>query len=55
MMLSRGYGEAADWLLDGDAMAVDHPQLPSPAVAEVTGRPAHTFAQWVAANAGAFR
>lgn len=55
VMIARGYGEAADWLLDGDAMAVAHPQRPSPTVAEVTGRPARTFAQWVAAKASAFR
>jgi uncharacterized protein YbjT (DUF2867 family) len=54
-MLARGYGDATDWLLDGDAMALDYPQEPSPAVEEITGRPARTFAEWVAANADAFR
>jgi uncharacterized protein YbjT (DUF2867 family) len=51
----RGFGFVADWLLDGDARAVDHPQPPLPTVAELTGRPARTFAQWVADNAAAFR
>jgi uncharacterized protein YbjT (DUF2867 family) len=55
LMLARGYGEAADWLLDGDALAVDHPQQALPTVAEITGRPARTFAEWVAINAAAFR
>lgn len=55
LMLSRGYGEAADWLLEGDKMAIDYPQQVSPAVAEITGRPGRTFAEWVAANAAAFR
>jgi uncharacterized protein YbjT (DUF2867 family) len=54
-MIARGYGDAADWLLDGDAMALDYPQEPSPAVEAITGRPARTFAEWVAANADAFR
>lgn len=55
LMIERGYGEAADWLLDGDALAVGHPQRALPTIAEVTGRPARTFAEWVAANADAFR
>lgn len=54
-MLARGYGDAADWLLDGDAIAIDYPQPVSPNVATLTGRPARTFAEWVAANAEAFR
>ncbi len=54
-LLARGYGDATDWLLDGDALAVDHPQAALPTVAEITGRPARTFAEWVATNAAAFR
>jgi uncharacterized protein YbjT (DUF2867 family) len=54
-MLSRGYGDSAEWLLDGDAVAVDHPQPALPTVANLTGRPARTFAEWVAENAAAFR
>ncbi|MGH2617653.1 MAG: hydroxylase, partial [Thermomicrobiales bacterium] len=49
-MITRGYGDAADWLLDGDALAIEHPQLPDPTVARLLGRPARTFAQWAAAN-----
>jgi uncharacterized protein YbjT (DUF2867 family) len=54
-LVSQGYGDVADWLLDGDAHAVDNPQPALSTVAELTGRPARTFAQWVAANAAAFR
>lgn len=54
-MIRQGYGEAADWLLDGDAQSVGHPQRPLPTVAEITGRPAGAFAQWAADNAAAFR
>jgi uncharacterized protein YbjT (DUF2867 family) len=54
-MIVRGYGDAADWLLDGDALASDHPQLPDPTVAKLLGRPARTFAEWAAGNAGACR
>lgn len=54
-MIRRGYGDAADWLLDGDAQSVDHPQLALPTVAELAGRPARTFAQWAADHAPDFR
>jgi uncharacterized protein YbjT (DUF2867 family) len=54
-MLRQGYGEAADWLLDGDAQAIDRPQVPVSTVTELTGRPATTFAQWVARHAAEFR
>lgn len=54
-LLGRGYGDAADWLLEGDRMGVEYPQEAQPTVAEITGRPACTFAEWVAANAAAFR
>jgi uncharacterized protein YbjT (DUF2867 family) len=54
-MINQGWGQVADWLLDGYAQAVEHPQRALPTVAEVTGRPARTFAQWVADNAGKFR
>ncbi len=54
-MICRGYGDAADWLLDGDAQSVGHPQIPSPTVAALLDRPARTFAQWAADNADAFR
>ncbi|MFI9504967.1 NAD(P)H-binding protein [Nocardia sp. NPDC052566] len=48
-------GELAEWYVDGLAMMVDHPQRPTTTVAEVTGTPATSFAQWVADNAAAFR
>lgn len=53
-MLARGYGDAADWLLEGDAMAVDYPQPVSPNVEKITGRSARTFAEWVASHAEVF-
>jgi uncharacterized protein YbjT (DUF2867 family) len=55
IMVERGFGEAADWVLDGEAQAVGHPQAPVPTVAEILGRPAQTFAAWVAENAASFR
>ncbi len=54
-MIAGGYGDAADWLLEGDAYAVEHPQIPLPTVAQITGRPARTFAGWPADNAAKFR
>jgi uncharacterized protein YbjT (DUF2867 family) len=54
-MLARGYGEAADWLLDGDAQMVGHPQPVLSTVADLLGRPPRTFRAWVQANAHAFR
>ena len=54
-MLARGYGEAADWLLDGDAQMIGHPQPVLPTVPELLGRPATTFRQWVQEHADTFR
>jgi uncharacterized protein YbjT (DUF2867 family) len=54
-MLAQGYGEAADWLLDGDAQMIGHPQPVLPTVPDLLGRPSGTFAEWVAAHADAFR
>jgi hypothetical protein len=54
-MIGRGFGDAADWLLDGDAQVIEHRQLALPTVAEVIGRPARTFAQWANDNAAKFR
>jgi uncharacterized protein YbjT (DUF2867 family) len=54
LMLSRGYGDVTDWLLDSDAAGVEHPQAAVPTVQEVTGRRAMTFAEWVSRNAAAF-
>jgi uncharacterized protein YbjT (DUF2867 family) len=54
-MLQRGYGEAADWLLDGDAQMVGQPQTPLPTVERLLGRPPRTVAAWVAQHADTFR
>ena len=32
-----------------------HPEIATSTVREITGAPAHTFADWAAANADAFR
>jgi uncharacterized protein YbjT (DUF2867 family) len=53
--VAAGYEFVADWLLDGDKAALDHPQQPVRTVDDLLGRPPRTFAQWVAANADAFR
>jgi uncharacterized protein YbjT (DUF2867 family) len=47
--------EIARWYLDGVAQLVAHPQQAVTTVADVTGRPATTFAGWAVANADAFR
>jgi uncharacterized protein YbjT (DUF2867 family) len=54
-MLRLGYGEAADWLLDGDAQMIGHPQPVLPTVPDLLGHPSRTFAEWVRAHADAFR
>jgi len=54
-MLAQGYGEAADWLLDGDAQMVGQPQPVLPTVPNLLGRPSRTFAEWARAHADAFR
>jgi uncharacterized protein YbjT (DUF2867 family) len=54
-MIERGYGEAADWLLDGDAQMIGHPQPVLSTVPDLLGRPATTFQMWVQAHADAFR
>ncbi len=54
LMLSGGYGEVTDWLLDGDASSIEYPQAALPTVQQLTGRPARTFAEWVTSNATAF-
>jgi uncharacterized protein YbjT (DUF2867 family) len=54
-MLQLGYGQAADWLLDGDAQMIGHPQPVLPTVPELLGRPSTTFAAWVRDHADAFR
>jgi uncharacterized protein YbjT (DUF2867 family) len=45
----------AEWHIDGLGLMVDHPQTPVRTVEEITGRPATTFAEWVARHAANFR
>ncbi|ACQ80929.1 NmrA family protein [Beutenbergia cavernae DSM 12333] len=52
--LEASMGEYAEWYVDGYAALVEHPQAAVPALSEVLGRPATTFAQWARANAAAF-
>jgi hypothetical protein len=54
--MSETMGENAAWYVD-TALAglVDNPAVVTTTVADVTGRPATTFAQWAVANAAAFR
>jgi uncharacterized protein YbjT (DUF2867 family) len=54
-MLQLGYGDAADWLLDGDAQSIDHPQPVLSTVRDLLDRPSRTFAEWVRDHADAFR
>jgi uncharacterized protein YbjT (DUF2867 family) len=53
--LRPSMGEYAEWYVDGIGMLVDYPQVPLPTVAQITGRPATTFAQWAARHAELFR
>jgi uncharacterized protein YbjT (DUF2867 family) len=46
---------ALDMLLKAWDAAMGHPALVTSTVAEITGRPARTFRDWVADHAGAFR
>jgi uncharacterized protein YbjT (DUF2867 family) len=52
---ARGMGEFAQWYVEGMRRLVEQPQPALTAVADLTGRPATTFAQWARANAAAFR
>lgn len=54
-MLAAGYGDAADWLLDGDARMIGRPQPVLSTVPDLLGRPSKTFAEWVRDHADAFR
>ncbi|GAA3507590.1 uncharacterized protein YbjT (DUF2867 family) [Streptosporangium album] len=47
--------QAVDFMLDGLASAVGRTAEVSPVVEQVTGRPAHTYAQWAAHHADDFR
>jgi uncharacterized protein YbjT (DUF2867 family) len=53
--LSKAMGEYADWYLEGKAALIGHPQQAVATVAQVTGRPATTFAEWAVAHADEFR
>lgn len=55
LMYDAGWGEGANWMLDLDAKVTATPEVPLPTFEQLTGRPATTFAQWVAANAEHFR
>jgi hypothetical protein len=48
-------GEQAQWYLDVMAEGIDHPQDANQIVAELTGTPAQSVAQWAAQNAELFR
>ncbi|MFB6721972.1 NmrA family NAD(P)-binding protein [Kribbella sp. NPDC056345] len=47
--------ETAQWLLDGFRMMAEHPMTPEPTVANLTGRPGTTYAEWAVRNAEVFR
>ena len=48
-------GADAAWYLDVMASGVDTPQQANQLVAELTGVPAQSVAQWASANAALFR
>jgi uncharacterized protein YbjT (DUF2867 family) len=53
--VAQGFpAKVADWLLDGFASAVEHPQVTTGVVEKLLGRPGTTYAEWAVANAGAF-
>ena len=53
--LRPAMGDFAEWYVSGLAATVDHPQQATTAVADLSGRPATTFAEWAAAHADLFR
>ncbi|GAA1292694.1 NmrA family NAD(P)-binding protein [Pseudonocardia aurantiaca] len=53
--LRPSMGEFAETYVDGMAQLTKHPQQAVPAIAELTGKPGTTFAQWAARNVAAFR
>jgi uncharacterized protein YbjT (DUF2867 family) len=53
--LSLVMGEYGDWYADGLRQLVEHPQSAVPTVAQLTGRPATTFAEWAGRAAATFR
>jgi uncharacterized protein YbjT (DUF2867 family) len=54
--LAAAWGDAgfAETAVNAWEWFVDHPETVTPAVQAITGAPAHTFADWAAANAAAF-
>ncbi len=53
--LTEVMGEYAAWYADGMRQLAEHPQAAVPTVAELTGRPATTFAAWARDNTHLFR
>jgi uncharacterized protein YbjT (DUF2867 family) len=53
--LRAAMGEQAQWYLDVMAEGIDHAQHANDLVAELTGTPAESVAQWAARNAEMFR
>jgi uncharacterized protein YbjT (DUF2867 family) len=47
--------EITQWLLDGFALMLEYPQVPTGVVQELTGRPGVTYQEWAVANVEAFR
>ncbi|WP_029117826.1 NAD(P)H-binding protein [Mycobacterium sp. URHB0044] len=54
-LLQPAMGDYASWYLDQVQAGVDAPQQANHLVAELTGTPAQSIAEWAAANAEAFR
>ena len=52
--LTPAMGDRARWYLDGVARSVGWPQVVTPTVAELAGRPGITLRDWAAANAAEF-
>ncbi|MEU8894750.1 NAD(P)H-binding protein [Nocardia sp. NPDC048505] len=53
--LTPSMGEYAEWYLDGMAAMEQHPQQATTTIADLTGAPATTFAQWARDHADEFR
>jgi uncharacterized protein YbjT (DUF2867 family) len=53
--LEQVMGEYGAWYADGLKLLAEHPQGAVPTVAELTGRPATTFAAWARSRADMFR
>jgi len=53
--LEKVMGEHGAWYADGLRMLADHPQAAVPTVADLTGRPGTTFAEWARSRIDAFQ